>query len=34
MSARDISEEAMRIAGEICVFTNDSLTIETLSRSS
>jgi ATP-dependent HslUV protease subunit HslV len=34
MSARDIAEEAMRIAGEICVFTNDSLTIETLSRSS
>ena len=28
MSAREITEEALRIASEICVFTNDRLTIE------
>ena len=30
MDARAIVEEAMRIAGSICVFTNDSVTIEEL----
>ncbi len=30
MSARDVAEEAMNIASEICVFSNDSLTVETL----
>ena len=30
MDARAIVEEAMRIAGSICVFTNDSITIEEL----
>jgi len=28
MSAKDIAKEAMKIACEICIFTNDSLTIE------
>lgn len=30
MDARSIVEEALRIAGSICVFTNDSVTIEEL----
>jgi ATP-dependent HslUV protease subunit HslV len=30
LSARQIVEEAMRIAAEICVYTNDRLTIEVL----
>ena len=30
MDARAIVEEAMKIAGSICVFTNDSITIEEL----
>jgi len=30
LDARKIVEEAMRIAGSICVFTNDALTIEEL----
>ena len=30
LSAREITEEALRIASEICVFTNDRLTIEEL----
>ncbi|MDI6688671.1 MAG: ATP-dependent protease subunit HslV [Desulfobacterales bacterium] len=30
MDARSIVEEAMKIAGSICVFTNDSITIEEL----
>ncbi|MFW6437380.1 MAG: ATP-dependent protease subunit HslV [Armatimonadota bacterium] len=30
MSAREIAENAMQIAGEICVYTNDQLTIEEL----
>ena len=30
MSAREIAEAALRIAGEICVFTNDRLTAEEL----
>ncbi len=34
LSAHDIAKESMRIAAEICVFTNDSLTIEELPRSS
>lgn len=28
MTAREIAEESMRIAGEICVFTNGNLTVE------
>lgn len=30
MGARDVAETALRIAAEICVFTNDNLTIEEL----
>jgi len=30
MNAREIAEEAMRIAGEICVYTNDRLSFEEL----
>lgn len=31
MSAREIAEKSMKIAGEICIYTNDSITIEELS---
>jgi ATP-dependent HslUV protease, peptidase subunit HslV len=30
LSAREIAEEAMRIAGKICIYTNESVTIEEL----
>ncbi|HEY4588838.1 MAG TPA: HslU--HslV peptidase proteolytic subunit, partial [Thermoanaerobaculia bacterium] len=30
MSAQDVVREAMRIAAEICIFTNDHLTVEEL----
>lgn len=30
MSAREIAEEAMRIAGKICIYTNDNVTFEEL----
>jgi ATP-dependent HslUV protease, peptidase subunit HslV len=30
MSAREIVDEAMRLAGEICIFTNDQIAIEEL----
>jgi len=30
MSAREIVAEAMRLAGEICIFTNDQVAIEEL----
>ena len=30
LSARQIVEEAMRLAGQICIFTNDQITIEEL----
>lgn len=30
MSAREIAEEALRIAGEICIYTNSELTVEEL----
>jgi len=30
MSAKQIVEEAMRLAGQICIFTNDQVTIEEL----
>jgi len=30
MSARQIAEEAMKIAGKICIYTNDKVTIEEL----
>lgn len=28
LSAREIAEEALRIAGEICIYTNDSVVVE------
>jgi ATP-dependent HslUV protease subunit HslV len=31
LSARDIAAKAMAIAGQICIFTNDQITIEELS---
>jgi ATP-dependent protease HslVU (ClpYQ) peptidase subunit len=31
MSAKQISEEAMRIAGKTCIYTNDNVTYEELS---
>jgi ATP-dependent HslUV protease subunit HslV len=30
MTAKEIAEEAMRLAGQICIFTNDQVTIEEL----
>jgi ATP-dependent HslUV protease subunit HslV len=30
LSAREIAEKAMKIAGEICIYTNDHVTIEEL----
>src|SRR3954447_26379606 len=30
MSARDIAEEALRIAASICIYTNDNITVESL----
>jgi ATP-dependent HslUV protease, peptidase subunit HslV len=30
LSARDIAEKALKIAGQICIFTNDKITIEEL----
>ena len=30
LSAREIAEEAMHIAGKICIYTNDNITIEEL----
>ena len=30
LSAREIAEEAMKIAGRMCIYTNDSITIEEL----
>ncbi|HET7711408.1 MAG TPA: ATP-dependent protease subunit HslV [Thermoanaerobaculia bacterium] len=30
LSAREIAEEAMRVAAAICIYTNDNITIETL----
>lgn len=30
LSARDIAEKALRIAGQICIYTNDQITIEEL----
>ena len=34
MDARGIAEKAMGIAADICVYTNDALTVESLSRTS
>jgi ATP-dependent HslUV protease subunit HslV len=31
LDAKAIAEAAMKIAGEICVFTNESITVETMS---
>jgi ATP-dependent HslUV protease subunit HslV len=31
MSARDIVERSMEIAGQICIYTNDKVTIEEMS---
>jgi ATP-dependent HslUV protease subunit HslV len=33
LTAREIAEKAMKIAGEICIYTNDQVTIEELSAS-
>jgi len=33
MSAREIAEKSLRIAGQICIYTNDQLTIEELTKS-
>jgi ATP-dependent HslUV protease subunit HslV len=33
LSARDIAEKAMKIAGQICIYTNDKITIEELKAS-
>jgi len=30
LSARQIAEEAMKIAGKMCIYTNDKVTIEEL----
>jgi ATP-dependent HslUV protease subunit HslV len=30
LPARDIAEKSLRIAGQICIFTNDKITIEEL----
>jgi len=30
MPAREIAEEALRIAGEICIYTNADITVEEL----
>jgi ATP-dependent HslUV protease subunit HslV len=30
LSARDIAVEAMRVAAELCIYTNDRLTVEEL----
>jgi ATP-dependent HslUV protease subunit HslV len=30
MSAREIVEEAMRVASEVCIYTNDRITVDTL----
>ena len=30
LSAREIAEKSLRIAGQICIYTNDQLTIEEL----
>ncbi len=30
LAARQIAEEAMKIAGKMCIYTNDSVTIEEL----
>ena len=30
LSAREIAEKAMKIDGEICIYTNDHVTIEEL----
>jgi ATP-dependent HslUV protease subunit HslV len=32
MSAEEIAREGLRIASTICIYTNDSITVETLSR--
>jgi ATP-dependent HslUV protease subunit HslV len=30
LSAREIAEESMKIAGRMCIYTNDKITIEEL----
>jgi ATP-dependent HslUV protease subunit HslV len=32
MSARDIAEKSLKIAGQICIYTNDQMTIEELKK--
>jgi ATP-dependent HslUV protease, peptidase subunit HslV len=31
LGAREIAEKSLRIAGQICIYTNDQITIEELS---
>jgi ATP-dependent HslUV protease subunit HslV len=33
LTAREIAEKSLKIAGQICIYTNDQLTIEELSQS-
>jgi ATP-dependent HslUV protease subunit HslV len=33
LSAREIAEKSLKIAGQICIYTNDQLTIEELKKS-
>jgi ATP-dependent HslUV protease subunit HslV len=32
LDAREIAEKSLRIAGQICIYTNDQLTIEELTK--
>jgi ATP-dependent HslUV protease subunit HslV len=32
LSAREIAEKSLRIAGQICIYTNDQVTIEELTK--
>ena len=34
LSAREIAEKSLKIAGQICIYTNDQLTIEELKKGS
>jgi ATP-dependent HslUV protease subunit HslV len=33
LSAREIAEKSLKIAGQICIYTNDQLTVEELKKS-
>jgi len=32
LGAREIAEKSLRIAGQICIYTNDQLTVEELKK--